>query len=935
MARVGGSPGGGSVLTTLVPRGPGGAHPAGIFSDLSVDGPVIGTLVLILDRGKNLPNRKTLGKQDPYCVARLGKEAKRTESDKRGGQTPKWDKELRFEVRDSPDYRTLKLSCFNDDKKTDLIGECIVRLDKILISGGGQDDGWRQLHFRGKYAGEIRVEITFYDLREKKLEPKRGKSSVSDERGSYQEGESAYDDTQEEPEVVTGPRALVGMGQLSQARRERDKERRRQKEAEFKKEREKERMKKEPTRRALPSEPSIPSIDPNTAEAKKKEQKLREREKEERRKRRETYAGEYEVRDRDEYLDSRRLKHTRGMSHSPIPPPPRHSGRGGASPIPPYREGASPIPPHRGGASPIPPHRGGASPMPPHRGGASPIPPRRGEGGGPSPILPQRGGASPMPPHRGDRGHSPIPPNRGNSDPRGHSPIPPHRGNSDPRGHSPIPPHRGNSDPRGHSPIPHRRGDDRGGQSPIPPIRTDRGGHSPIPPNRRQITYEMYGDQYHTDYDDMDDSYGGQLALTHSHSHSLPPPPPPLQQSHQVNHPMLPPLQTIQPLYGINANSSQAQLYSNPNSSQVFNHPNDSFASLPSPDGPPPPPPPHRHMQGQPSNPQLRNQLPQPPQPPLLKHQESHLSLQHKPSQMQLATVQKQPTGKLKHQASVADWAATQEIEIDPRKIPAGAIAVLPKVGQLKQRPRAPSSTYSSAPDFEALAKADVANNDEFDDTGRFAPGAPPPKPMPRVTPNPNIPTDINAGALVPAGYNYTAADPPGYWKQPPFGNPRPRSDSDSTAMVITSQKQRPPPPQYNSAANSRRNSFIGDNPIPPSLIPGIDPTLADLIADDERREKEMALAAVSVGGSSGGGLVTQQNHQQQQPHVLPPAPYIEEVNDREDGGRRKSANGAAGLQLVVGGGKGPGVAQAPQLASTAEGGHQAQVQAAQLSIAW
>lgn len=743
--------------------------------------------------------------------------------------------------------------------------------------------------------------------------------------------------------MVIGPRALAGMGQLSQARRERDKERRRQKEADFKKEREKERMKKEPTRRALPSEPSIPSIDPNSAEAKKKEQKLREREKErekererqlrerekrvgqrssrhqdddyerekerqlrerqrerekrleerERRKRRETYAGEYETRDRDEYLDSRRSRHTRGMSHSPIPPPPRHSGRGGASPIP--------------------PHRGGASPIPPHRGGASPIPPHRGERGGPSPIPPQRGGASPIPPHRGERGHSPIPPHRGSSDPRGHSPIPPHRGNSDPQGHSPIPP---------------RRGDERGGQSPIPPLRTDRGGHSPIPPNRRQTMYEMYGDQYHTDYDDMDDGYGGQLALTHSHSHSLPPPPPPPQQSHQANHPTLPPLQTVQPLYS-NANSSQAQLYSNPNSSQVFNHPNGSFVSLPSPDGPPPPPPPHRHIQGQPSNPQLRNQLPQPPQPLLLKHQASHMTLQHKPSQMQLATVQKQPTRKLKHQASVADWAATQEIEIDPRKIPAGAIAVLPKVGQLKQRPRAPSSTYTSAPDFEALAKPDAPNNDEFDDTGRFAPGVPPPKPMPRVT-NPNTPTDINAGALVPAGYNYTATDPPGYWKPPPFGNSRPRSGSDSTAMVITNQKQRPPPPQYNSAANSRRNSFIGDNPIPPSLIPGIDPTLAELIAEDERREKEMALAAVGAGGGAGGGQITQQGHQQQ-PHALPPAPYIEEVNDREDGGRRKSANGAAGLQLVAGGGKGPGVAQAPQLTSTAEGGHQAQVQAVQL----
>ena len=41
-------------MTAVAPRGLGGygsAHPAGIFSDLSVDGPVIGTLVVILDRG--------------------------------------------------------------------------------------------------------------------------------------------------------------------------------------------------------------------------------------------------------------------------------------------------------------------------------------------------------------------------------------------------------------------------------------------------------------------------------------------------------------------------------------------------------------------------------------------------------------------------------------------------------------------------------------------------------------------------------------------------------------------------------------------------------------------------------------------------------------------------------------------------------------------
>ena len=66
------------------------SHTAGIYADMTVDGPEIGTLVVIADRAKNLPNRKSMGKQDPYCAARLGKEAKKTETDKRGGQTPKW-----------------------------------------------------------------------------------------------------------------------------------------------------------------------------------------------------------------------------------------------------------------------------------------------------------------------------------------------------------------------------------------------------------------------------------------------------------------------------------------------------------------------------------------------------------------------------------------------------------------------------------------------------------------------------------------------------------------------------------------------------------------------------------------------------------------------------------------------------------------------------
>ncbi|MCJ1437156.1 hypothetical protein MMC27_006541 [Xylographa pallens] len=142
-------------------------HTAGIYADMTVDGPDIGTLVVIVDRAKNLPNRKTMGKQDPYCAARLGKEAKKTETDKRGGQTPRWDQELRFTVHDSPDYHQLKVSVFNDDKRTDLIGETWVSLDNVVVPGGGQSDIWHSLNCKGRYAGEIRIELTYYDTRPK------------------------------------------------------------------------------------------------------------------------------------------------------------------------------------------------------------------------------------------------------------------------------------------------------------------------------------------------------------------------------------------------------------------------------------------------------------------------------------------------------------------------------------------------------------------------------------------------------------------------------------------------------------------------------------------------------------------------------------------------------------------------------------------------
>ncbi|PHH89090.1 hypothetical protein CDD83_6670 [Cordyceps sp. RAO-2017] len=178
------------MATKAKPYALNGGHTAGIFADMSVDGPPIGTLVMIVDRAKNLPNRKTIGKQDPYCAARLGKEAKKTATDIRGGQTPKWDQELRFIVHDSPDYYQLKISVFTDDKKTDLIGDSWIDLRGIIVPGGGQSDMWQGLTCKGKYAGEIRVEITFYDSRPKPDKPvaKRRPQTAASESDSPSPG---------------------------------------------------------------------------------------------------------------------------------------------------------------------------------------------------------------------------------------------------------------------------------------------------------------------------------------------------------------------------------------------------------------------------------------------------------------------------------------------------------------------------------------------------------------------------------------------------------------------------------------------------------------------------------------------------------------------------------------------------------------------------
>ncbi|KAI7878966.1 hypothetical protein K492DRAFT_132058 [Lichtheimia hyalospora FSU 10163] len=98
-------------------------------------------------------------KQDPFCVFRLGETAKRTKTDYRGGSRPIWDDQVNLPV---PEGKTkMYIQVFDEDsKQEDLISENTIDLTQVMRDG--EADDWFPLQYRGKRAGEIYLELTFY-----------------------------------------------------------------------------------------------------------------------------------------------------------------------------------------------------------------------------------------------------------------------------------------------------------------------------------------------------------------------------------------------------------------------------------------------------------------------------------------------------------------------------------------------------------------------------------------------------------------------------------------------------------------------------------------------------------------------------------------------------------------------------------------------------
>lgn len=129
----------------------------------------LGTLIVIIIKARNLPNKVRIGKQNPYATLSYGITKKKTSAIERGGQAPEWDQEFRFEISEEgparleeeavvgptggvsanhaaptstpkekvvPSPKLLRVACWADDARDPrIIGEGSVDLDIVLKKG--------------------------------------------------------------------------------------------------------------------------------------------------------------------------------------------------------------------------------------------------------------------------------------------------------------------------------------------------------------------------------------------------------------------------------------------------------------------------------------------------------------------------------------------------------------------------------------------------------------------------------------------------------------------------------------------------------------------------------------------------------------------------------------------------------------------------------
>jgi hypothetical protein len=115
--------------------------------------------VNVLD-GTRLKDTQTFGKQDPYCVLRVGEQRDRTKTCADGGTRPRWNERFRFSL--AGHESALDLEVWNANKMTSdaYIGAALVSLGDVFASGT-QDAAVPLRDKKNKIAGNVMLVLRF------------------------------------------------------------------------------------------------------------------------------------------------------------------------------------------------------------------------------------------------------------------------------------------------------------------------------------------------------------------------------------------------------------------------------------------------------------------------------------------------------------------------------------------------------------------------------------------------------------------------------------------------------------------------------------------------------------------------------------------------------------------------------------------------------
>ncbi|KAF8826558.1 hypothetical protein HHX47_DHR5000101 [Lentinula edodes] len=156
-----------------------------------------------LEKLNHLPNKRHIGKQDPYCAVTFDGQTRRTKAIKKGGQHPEWDEEIRFQLYEDDEELSqaepttsgtppplppksdqpskikggmfMKVAAYADDaREPDLIGEGLVDLTEVITKG--ESDEWYTLTYKDRFAGKVYLEMTLYSNEPEP--PKKKKTAI-------------------------------------------------------------------------------------------------------------------------------------------------------------------------------------------------------------------------------------------------------------------------------------------------------------------------------------------------------------------------------------------------------------------------------------------------------------------------------------------------------------------------------------------------------------------------------------------------------------------------------------------------------------------------------------------------------------------------------------------------------------------------------------